>query len=92
VLDPLAREDLDGPEMLTVVLDDFSWAQHVAGYELLEGPVLADGGRVHELYSARAYDVLLIDREGKIAASWHGVTDMTLTAAIRDKARELLAL
>lgn len=76
--------------MFAIVLDDFSWADHAAGFDLLEGPVLADGGRVHELYSAEAYDLLLVDRAGKIAASWHHISDMTFTAEIRDKARELL--
>lgn len=90
MLDPLTREGLHGPQMFALVLDNFSWSQRAPGFELLEGPVLADGGRVHELYSAKAYDALLIDSQGKIAASWHDVTDMTQTAAIRDKARELL--
>ena len=70
-----------------------TWADHVPGFEQVMFPVLIDTERrtIHELYSATAYDVVLIDKQGNIAARFSEFGSKTTVPMVKAELERLLA-
>jgi hypothetical protein len=45
-----------------------NWDNHVPGFEAPTFPVMADKKDVHRLYSALTYDLMLVDKKGRLVS------------------------
>lgn len=91
MVQPLAREGLTDVGFLAVVTPGptGSWADHAEGFESATFPVLLDTKGVYYIYGVEPYEVVLVDKRGRL------VTRQRLTAdavdGLKQRIRQLHA-
>lgn len=76
--------------IFAITASGFEWPDHVSGYDAVSYYVTPDlEGEAYRLFSADAYDVFLLDKQGRIVTSWPRYYDDALTSAIKLKIRQL---
>ena len=66
LLDGLKAEGLTDLELACVATNAESWSQHAPGFEEVASPILIDTDGVFYIYGATSYEVILIDRQGRL--------------------------
>jgi hypothetical protein len=86
MLDVLRKQGLTDVEFLAVTAPGPTWADRADGYEEASFPVMSDNGGVYYMYGVSPYDVILVDKKGRLVTSDEFSTDKvdTLLRKIRD--------
>ena len=70
MLDVLRRQGLTDVEFLTITARGPTWADRAQGFDAISFPVLEDReGRVYTAFGASPYDVILIDKQGRLVTT-----------------------
>lgn len=69
MLDVLRGEGLENLEFMVVGQMETTWEKRASGFDEIDFPVMADSeGVVFDLFSADAFNVFLIDKQGRLVS------------------------
>jgi hypothetical protein len=91
MLDKLRGEGLTDLEFMVVTQSGFTWEDHASGYDDVLYPVMPDTAGVYYVYGAQAYDVVLVDRKGRLVSKEKGFYDETMVNFLNQRLRDLHA-
>lgn len=85
----LLREGFENFEFIVVTFYGPSWEDRALGFEMASFPIMADSrdDKVVTLFSANPYDVILIDRKGRMVTREYNFSPAlveSLTKRLRD--------
>jgi hypothetical protein len=66
LLNALRAEGLSDLELTCIATNATSWSERAPGFDLISSPILIDTDGVFYLYGATSYDVILIDKQGRL--------------------------
>ena len=90
MIKPLKAEGYTKIEFLAVTAAGVTWEYHATGFEQVSFPVLPDTTGVTYLYGATAYDLFIVDKQGRLATKLSDFSDQDI-AEVDKKVRELYA-
>ncbi len=80
VSDELQDEGLTDVELASVATNATSWDQRAPGWDQVTYPVMLDAsGQVFKLYGAQSYDIILVDKQGRL------VTKVSYSESVLDQ-------
>ena len=86
----LRAEGLVDLEFCTITFNGPTWESHASDYEKVNFPVMPDTDGVTYIYGAEAYDVILIDKQGRLVTKVAAFTDDAISR-VNQRIRELHA-
>jgi len=65
-LAPLRAEGVTDLELVSIAGNATSWSQHASGWDEVAFPVMIDTDGIFYLYGAESYDIILVDKQGRL--------------------------
>jgi hypothetical protein len=89
----LRSEGLTDLEFVVITMQGPTWEYHASGYDKATFPIEPDTDGVFYIYGATAYDVILIDKKGRLVSKQAGFddTDTAMVSKLNQRMRELYA-
>lgn len=91
LLGKLRGEGITDLQCFAITAPGVRWEDRVPGYDTATFPVMIDStGAVYYVYGANAYDVFLVDRQGRLVSRYQNF-DSSMTNTVKQRLRELAA-
>jgi hypothetical protein len=89
MLDVLRQEGLTDLEFAVITYNGVTWENHAAGYEEATFPVMPDSSGVFYMYGANPYDVILVDKKGRLVSKESNFSSAARGDQVMARLREL---
>jgi hypothetical protein len=89
LLTPLRAEGLTDLVLPCLATNATSWDQHAPGFDEVSLPIMIDTDGVFYIYSADSYEMILVDRKGRLVTK--EVYSDAAVAVMKQRIREVYA-